>query len=157
MLRRRRTGISAGIGSLEWSKNDAVILLMEATFGTGSFWTCLRFSETMAMSFHMVQDFPTSPNWRGYFEYLKVVGNSGVTTRSLCAFVSFIFWMSWCQLVSHGPYGSFSTFLGAPPFWTVRRRCPWGEAEMEGAGYKLQGGRSTIKQHMLACPRLVNG
>ena len=34
MLRRRRTGISTSIGSLEWSKNAAVILQMEAEFGT---------------------------------------------------------------------------------------------------------------------------
>ena len=100
----------------------------------------------------MVQDFPRSPNWKGLLSH-TFIGTSGPTTRSTpCAFLHHLYDLddSKCQLDSHRPCGSKGHGFGrGPPFLDSSLRCPWVEAEMEGAGW-----RSPIKQHMVpGCPR----
>lgn len=84
-------------------------------------WTCLRFSETIF--FHVVQDFPRSPNWKGLLSH-TFIGTSGPTTRSTpCAFLHHLYDLddSKCQLDSHRLVAPKGTVLGADRhFWTVR-------------------------------------
>lgn len=101
--------------------------------------------------FHMVQDFPRKSKLEGStFEYICRF-TSGPTTRlTPCAFLHHLLDDSKCQLDSHRPCGSKGHGFGrGPPFLDSSLRCPWVEADMEGAGWRFP-----IKQHMVpGCPR----